>query len=51
MIAGLGVMTGVWGWTTIAFTWYVFIGAMTTVGVAWLASLTRTSARPRPDLV
>jgi len=51
MIAGLGVMTGVWGWTTIAFTWYVFIGAMTTVGVAWLASLARTSARPRPDLV
>ena len=37
MLAGLGVMTWVWGWTSIAFTWYVFIGAMTTVGVAWLA--------------
>ena len=29
-------MTVVWGWTTVAFTWYVFIGASTTVIVAWL---------------
>ncbi len=48
MLAGLAVMTGVWGWTTIAFTWYVFIGASTTVGVAWLASLARRSTRERP---
>ena len=36
MIAGLMVMTAVWGWTTVAFTWYVFIGASTTCLVAWL---------------
>jgi SSS family solute:Na+ symporter len=36
MIAGLAVMTIVWGWTPIAFTWYVFIGAATTVVVAWI---------------
>ena len=43
MIAGLVVMTFVWGWTTIAFTWYVFIGAATTVMVAWVVA----TARPR----
>ena len=37
MIAGLTAMTIVWGWSLpIAFTWYVFIGASTTVAVAWL---------------
>jgi Na+/proline symporter len=36
MVAGLMVMTVVWGWTTVAFTWYVFIGAATTTLVAWL---------------
>jgi Na+/proline symporter len=39
MIAGLATMTAVWGWTTVAFTWYVFIGAATTCGVAWVLSL------------
>jgi Na+/proline symporter len=38
MIAGLVTMTAVWGWTPVAFTWYVFIGAASTVGVAWLLS-------------
>jgi SSS family transporter len=43
MIAGLIVMTAVWGWSLpIAFSWYVFIGAATTVLVAhaifWLPS-------------
>ena len=48
MVAGLGMMTFVWGWTTVAFTWYVFIGATTTVGVAWIAHAvlpTRQAAR------
>jgi SSS family transporter len=36
MIAGLAAMTLVWGLTTVAFTWYVFIGAITTCGVALL---------------
>jgi SSS family transporter len=35
MIAGLVTMTYVWGWTTVAFTWYVLIGALTTCLVAW----------------
>ena len=39
MIAGLVVMTVVWGWTPIAFTWYVFIGAATAVAVAWMSHL------------
>jgi SSS family transporter len=38
MIAGLITMTYVWAWTTIAFTWYVFIGATTTCAVAWVLS-------------
>ena len=37
MIAGLVVMTVVWGWSLpVAFTWYVFIGAAATVVVAHL---------------
>ena len=40
MIAGLVTMTVVWGWTPVAFTWYVFIGAVTTCLVAWLLSKT-----------
>jgi SSS family transporter len=39
MLAGLVVMTLVWSTTPIAFTWYVFVGATTTVAVAWLAHL------------
>ena len=35
MIAGLAVMTIVWGWTPIAFTWYIFIGASITAIVAF----------------
>jgi Na+/proline symporter len=38
MIAGLLTMTAVWGWTSVAFTWYVFIGAVTTCAVAWILS-------------
>ncbi|MEZ5420132.1 MAG: sodium:solute symporter [Vicinamibacterales bacterium] len=35
MVAGLVAMTAVWGLTATAFTWYVFIGAVTTISVAW----------------
>ena len=45
MLAGLGAMTIVWGWTSVAFTWYVFIGAATTVSVAWLVQM-MSSRRP-----
>ena len=41
MLAGLVIMTVVWGWTTVAFTWYVFIGAVTTIGVAWIVQRVR----------
>ena len=46
MIAGLVAMTIVWGWSLpIAFTWYVFIGAATTVSVALIVQLVHHSAR------
>jgi hypothetical protein len=38
IVAGLAVMTAVWGLTATAFTWYVFIGATTTVATAWVLS-------------
>jgi Na+/proline symporter len=46
MIVGLVVMTVVWGWTPVAFTWYVFIGALTTCVVAWLLSVAAPGPRP-----
>ncbi|HKB12674.1 MAG TPA: sodium:solute symporter [Vicinamibacterales bacterium] len=49
MIAGLLVMTIVWGWTPVAFTWYVFIGAATTVAVAWTARAAGV-LEPRPGI-
>ncbi len=39
MLVGLVVMAAVWTLTPIAFTWYVPIGAGTTMAVAWLARL------------
>jgi SSS family transporter len=45
MVAGLVVMTGVWWWTTVAFTWYVLIGAVTTCLSAWLLSRTLPPSR------
>jgi Na+/proline symporter len=39
MMSGLAVMTVVWAWTPVAFTWYVFIGALTTCAIAWLLTL------------
>ena len=38
MIVGLAAMLAVWGLTPVAFTWYVFIGASTTVVTAWALS-------------
>jgi SSS family transporter len=48
MVAGLIVMTIVWGWTAVAFTWYVFIGAVTTCLVAWLLSRVLPPSRHTP---
>jgi SSS family solute:Na+ symporter len=47
MIAGLLVMTAVWWFTTVAFTWYVLIGAVTTCAVAFL-SRALAPAAPQP---
>jgi SSS family solute:Na+ symporter len=38
LIAGLLVNISVWTWTTIAFPWYVPLGSLTTLMVAWTAS-------------
>ena len=46
MLAGLAVMTAIWARTTTAFTWYVFIGATTTMAIACLVQL--ITARPEP---
>jgi solute:Na+ symporter, SSS family len=50
MIGGLVVMAIVWGWPLpIAFTWYVFVGATTTVLVAHLMGLiSKTSVSDSP---
>jgi Na+/proline symporter len=39
MIAGLIVMTAVWWDGSVAFTWYVLIGAVTTCAVALVSSV------------
>lgn len=46
MLAGLGVMVVVWAATPVAWTWYVLIGAVTTVAVA-LVSRRLAPAQPR----
>ena len=51
MLVGLATMTIVWGWTTIAFTWYVFIGAATTCAVAAVLSRPFGGARGRRERV
>lgn len=39
MLCGLTVNVYIWGWTHIAWTWYVTIGACTTFAVGYLASM------------
>ena len=39
MLFGLAVNIYIWGWTHIAWTWYVTIGSITTFVVGYLASL------------
>jgi solute:Na+ symporter, SSS family len=46
MLAGLAMMTAIWARTATAFTWYVFIGATTTIAVACL--LNPVTLRPTP---
>lgn len=39
MLCGLGLSIYVWGWTTVPYTWYVTVGALTTFFVGYVASL------------
>ncbi len=41
MALGLATMTAVWAFTPLAWTWYVFVGALTTCGTAWTAATLR----------
>ena len=41
MGVGLATMTAVWAFTPLAWTWYVFVGAVTTCGTAWVLSSVR----------
>lgn len=53
MVAGLATMTFVWQRTTVAWTWYVFIGAATTCVIAWTGALflgRRPFAGPPPSV-
>jgi solute:Na+ symporter, SSS family len=49
MIVGLLTMVVVWGWTPIAWTWYVFIGSSVTVAVAWTLSFVLTEVPPHAE--
>ncbi len=46
MLAGMAVVTGVWWATPIAWTWYVLIGAVVTIVVAWISAWARPPAQP-----
>ena len=41
MVAGLAMMTAVWAFTPLAWTWYVFVGAVTTCAIAGALSVVR----------
>jgi solute:Na+ symporter, SSS family len=41
---GLATMTAVWAFTPLAWTWYVFVGTLTTCATAWVLS----AVRPTP---
>jgi solute:Na+ symporter, SSS family len=41
MGVGLATMTAVWAFTPLAWTWYVFVGALATCGTAALLSAAR----------
>ena len=42
MLCGLALNIYIWGWTHIAWTWYVTFGSITTFVVGYLASLLET---------
>ncbi|HEV8385879.1 MAG TPA: sodium:solute symporter [Candidatus Acidoferrales bacterium] len=45
MFAGLGLMLYLWGYTPLAWTWYVLVGTVTTFAIGSLASLMDTAPR------
>ena len=48
MLCGLAINVYIWGWTHIAWTWYVTIGASATFLIGYLASLSG-AAQPHPE--
>jgi Na+/proline symporter len=51
MLFGLTVNIYIWGWTHIAWTWYVTIGATTTFCIGYLASLASPASEPAQSKV
>jgi solute:Na+ symporter, SSS family len=47
MLCGLALNVYIWGWTHIAWTWYVTIGACTTFAIGYLASFAATADHER----
>jgi Na+/proline symporter len=43
MLCGLALNVYIWGWTHIAWTWYVTLGSITTFIIGYLASLMEAS--------
>jgi solute:Na+ symporter, SSS family len=46
MLCGLVLNIYIWGWTHIAWTWYVTFGSITTFVVGYLASLATPASEP-----
>ena len=46
MLCGLALNIYIWGWTHIAWTWYVTFGSIITFVVGYLASLAMASSQP-----
>ena len=44
MLCGLALNVYIWGFTRVAFTWYVTLGALTTFAIGYLASLMERDA-------
>jgi solute:Na+ symporter, SSS family len=50
MLCGLGLNIYIWGWTHIAWTWYVTFGSVTTFVVGYLASLATPASEPAQNV-
>src|ERR1051326_8943245 len=46
MLCGLALNIYIWGWTHIAWTWYITFGSITTFVLGYLASLAMAPSAP-----